>query len=240
MHKLKIQIDRQQQKDNIIKELEYKKEKLISSVKFQYIWLVKNQTDRIQEQYAKKLERRLRKINNKYKERQTKMIKLKIYHKVVEKKENIKKIKQKAFEEVQRYAKLSRLLEWWMLLQVDTWKILPWKKSQWWHIYWKKNFPHMAFKLLNIRPISQRCNKIQGDTIATRIEKTWMTKKQIKRLKDMSEDKEAKNKILDWDYYRMQHSRFKELNDKILDSLIDNQKLSQDVINDCTNKDILV
>lgn len=240
MKQKEISEKRKQKKDAIITSLEYKKQQLISSVKFQYEILTKNQTDKVQKLYDKKLERRLRKINRIYKERQTNLIKQKVYHKVVVKKENIRKIKQEAFKQVQKYAKLSRLLEWWMLLQVDTWNIVPLKKCQWWHIYWKKNFPHMAFKELNIRPISSRCNKAQGDMVAWWIEKTWMTKKQIKRLKNLSEDREAKNRVLCWDFYREQYAKYKKLNDKIEQRLLDNQKVSGNEILVCTNEVNLV
>ena len=78
---------------------------------------------------------------------------------------SVAKIKNKAHSAVQKYAKLSKMDAEGYVTLMDTGERVKRNdpKVNAGHLYGKKNYPHLAFCLDNIRPISRRTNKKQGD-----------------------------------------------------------------------------
>jgi len=201
------------------KKLEEKLAKRLVSEKKKYDKLIENQKAKIQEQYDKRLANRLKKIKTEY-ERMRKNKKRKVYGKKAIQNKSNEKIKQKAFSEVQKRAKLSRTDKNWTLIRVDTWKRVHRRKVQWGHIYSKKNFPMLAFEILNIWPIGAMTNKLQWDTTADWIDKTPLTEIEKGYLKQKSENKTLKHKLLDREHYQGMYDKYKKLNDKRLEELV--------------------
>jgi len=84
---------------------------------------MKTATDKVQEKYTKKLCRRLAKIEKIYESRKNRQIKVKVYKKEVKAKQPTEaKIKQKAYSEICKYAKLARSDTNGMVKQIDTGK----------------------------------------------------------------------------------------------------------------------
>lgn len=121
------------------------------------------------------------------------------------------KIKQKAYTEIQKYARLLRANSKGMVKLADTWQRVHRTKAQWWHIYSKKNYPQLAFNILNIRPITSNTNRIQWES-------TWewrynvLDKDDLEILHEVSEDKEKKNTVMWSQYYQDMYELYREKN----------------------------
>jgi len=149
----------------ISNKLANQKRMAVISEQKKYELLVKNATDKVQAKYAKKLERRLAKIERLYEQKKNRLIKTKVYKKEVKPILPQKKtIKQKALAEFCRYCKLSRA-EWMndeiKVYAVDKQLRLPIGDTQGGHAYSKTTYPHLAFEMDNCRPITPMTNKRQ-------------------------------------------------------------------------------
>lgn len=176
--------------------------KRIETTKKLYQKNFENKLNKIKEQNEKKLQRRLNQINKQYNQRKINKKKEIKWQKIVKKSVKEKSWKKKAFEAIQYLSKIARA-DWdWLVLQRDTMKVVHWAECQWWHIFPKKNYPHMAFLLDNIWPISQWWNYKQLDNIwYERWFNTWIGMKRLAELEEMSKDKLAKNRIItEFDY----------------------------------------
>lgn len=80
-----------------------------------------------------------------------------------EKKIWLKEMKKLAFDKFQLYCRLLRCDKNQNLRLVDTLEYVHYKKAQWWHYFSKFNYPHIAFEVINCRPITQTTNQIQWD-----------------------------------------------------------------------------
>ena len=133
--------------------------------------------------------------------------------------DSVKYRREKAYKQFQLYARLARSLSNWI---IHTWpcQFAHYKITQWWHIYSKHNFPHIAFYLPNCRPISSRENKRQGDSIADR-QDSVLDKQEQQALADMAYDitNEHKEKYRTKEYYKEQYEKYKQLNKKELERL---------------------
>lgn len=210
------------EKQKIEKEASKLQEKLNKralSIREQYDSLKEKAIAKIHSRYDKKLEKRLKKISSQYD-------KMRINKKKKIKGIEVKKVdktnwKEKANHEVQLYAKLSRayILDWdIVILLVDKQKLVKLFKDngmmdwtiQGWHVYGKKNFPHMIYLVNNIYPITSWTNKMQGDQIAQR--KTKLGKWMEEELQRISENDQAKNDLRDTNFFMEKYNFFMEKN----------------------------
>jgi len=206
-------------KERIITRLEYKKKQVVENLKMKYSFLVKNATDKIKERYDIKLARALSKAEKQYERRKNRQIKVKVYKKEVKLVVPKATWKSKAFKEVCKFAKLCRADSKWMVTQVDTGKLVHRSECVGGHIYPKGNFPHMAFLVNNIRPISMRWNKKQLDNIANWIDNTPLAEEDKESLKAFSKNEFAKNKLRDSQYYQEMFELYKSKNEKEIEYL---------------------
>lgn len=137
---------------------------------------------------------------------------------------SVAKIKNKAHSEVQKHAKLSVCDKDWYVILVDTGERLKRndKRVQAGHWYPKKNYPHLAFDLMNIHPIKSWTNKRQGDQLGHEwreqfIAKIWNNKFII--LESLANNASLKNQIRQHQYYQTMYETYKKLNDDLLSKL---------------------
>lgn len=137
---------------------------------------------------------------------------------------SVEKIKNKAHSAVQKYAKLSKMDAEWYVTLMDTGERVkrndPVVNAG--HLYWKKNYPHLAFDLDNIRPIKKRTNKKQGDMYwyewADNVENHIWPERWL-ALYMKAENKQSKNLIRDHAYYQKQYEYYNGLCLEILHKL---------------------
>jgi len=198
-------------------KLSKKMQKRSISIKKQYEELRAKQIAKINFKYDKKLGKRLNKLVSEYDKKRIREKKKILGKEAKAVMPTKKKMKDKALEEIQRYAKLSRagITSDWVFINI-------WDKStpaiveltkhvNWWHVYGQKNFPHMAFEIDNIRPISWFSNKMQGDQIAQ-----WKVNLPMdiqNRLEILAADKESKNQIRDHKFFQDIIDKYKALNE---------------------------
>lgn len=176
----------------------------------------------IMSKYEKQHARFLSKANRELE----KQIRKAIWRNPLKKKE--RSMKQKAFAEFQKYCRLVRCNpKTWLLTLIDTWETVKRndKKVNAWHYYPKHNFPHFAFSLLNCRPISRQCNRMQGDNVGLRrrpqlLAVIWTNR--LAELESEAENKLLKNEIRDNNYYQQQYDKYHTLNKSLLLKLVDN------------------
>lgn len=101
-----------------------------------------------------------------------------------------------------------------MVLQIDTGKKVHRSECVGGHIYPKGNFPHLAFNLDNIRPISSYGNKKQLDSIADWIDKVPLPDFVKDTLKEQSTNQLAKNQIRDTQFYTEVYEKYRKLNEE--------------------------
>jgi len=137
--------------------------------------------------------------------------------------DSVKYWRSKAYREFQLYARLIRVNSRWMckLWCNPSYSRTTWyehrEKTQWWHIYSKHNYPHLAFYLPNCRPILARENKRQWDSIADR-QDSVLSKQEQEWLADMAYDAtpEQKKQYQTKEYYQEQYEKYKALNVELL------------------------
>jgi len=139
---------------------------------------------------------------------------------------SVAKIKNKAHSAVQKYAKLSKMDKDGYVTLMDTGERVKRNdpKVNAGHLYGKKNYPHLAFCLDNIRPISRWTNKKQwdmywyewADNVEAKIgaEKFYIMQK-------IADDKIHKFIIYDHAYYQKQYEYYNGLCLEILHKLDD-------------------
>ena len=141
-------------------------------------------------------------------------LKMRETKKVQRRKDSLAHRRTKAYTEVQRYARLVRCDSEWFLNAVDTWERLHYTKVDWWHVYSKKNYPHIAFdRYENIRPITKATNKFQMDGYGERCRKV-LSKKDEERLQKKAESVYDRTKLTK-EYYIEQYHKYKKLNKEI-------------------------
>jgi len=79
-------------------------------------------------------------------------------------------------------------------------------------MYPQHNYPHLAFLLDNIRPISANCNRQQLDTVANWIDKTPLTTEEKAQLAEKAHDNGLKGELRNSQYYQGMYEKFKALN----------------------------
>ena len=113
------------------------------------------------------------------------------------------KLKAKALSLIQRYAKLSRAIrstEWPKIFLVDKQKRVNLNKNvHWWHCFWQKNHPQLAFEVRNIRPIHYITNRTQSDQDAQWI--VNLPKEDQEYLKEKSKNKSEKRSERNRQFY---------------------------------------
>ncbi len=126
--------------------------------------------------------------------------------------DSVKYWRSKAYAEFQLYARLARSLSNWIVYIWPS-EFSHYKTTQWWHIYSKHNYPHIAFYLPNCRPISARENKRQWDSIAD-WQDSVLSKEEQQSLAEMAYNitPEYKMKFQKKEYYQEQYEKYKKLN----------------------------
>lgn len=130
---------------------------------------------------------------------------------------NLAKIKNKALKEVQLYAKLKRTQRdddgSLVIFLVDQKTWVPFSGGvHAGHCYPQKNFPHLAFDLYNIWPISQEMNSLQADRVGE-----WKSNLPVEHqsyLQSKSVDSFAKNCLRNHMYYHSQYEMYSLLNEQ--------------------------
>ena len=126
---------------------------------------------------------------------------------------SVAKIKNKAHSAVQKYAKLSKMDADGYVTLMDTGERVKRNdpKVNAGHLYGKKNYPHLAFCLDNIRPISRWTNKKQGDMYwyewADNVEAKIGAEK-FYIMQKIADDKIHKFIIYDHAYYQKQYEYY--------------------------------
>ena len=139
---------------------------------------------------------------------------------------SVAKIKNKAHSAVQKYAKLSKMDAEGYVTLMDTGERVKRNdpKVNAGHLYGKKNYPHLAFCLDNIRPISRRTNKKQGDMYWYEWEKAVEAKIWSEAWLDLymkAENKQKKALVRDHNYYQGMYETYNAWNLEILHKLDD-------------------
>lgn len=201
--------------EKIASDLQVKLNKRCASERLKYDKLKEIQIANINIRYDKKLEKRLSKIAREYDNRKSEK-RFKVYWKVIKTKlPTLSKMKNKALSEIQLYAKLIRAwTEMWLptVYLVDKKAATHISQSvNWWHVYGQRNYPHMAFEIDNIRPISWFSNKMQGDQIAQW--KVNLPEDIQDKLQAMSDNKSAKNELRNHTFYQNIIDKYKKLNE---------------------------
>jgi hypothetical protein len=166
--------------------------------------------EKLRKRWDRKKQIRINKIKTQYQNKTTDKVK-KTRGQEVKKRIPIT-IKQLALREVCLYSKLARSDRNGYVLQVDTGMVVKRSECQGGHAWPQHNFPHMAFLLDNIRPISPNGNRQQLDTIANWIDKTPLPIERKNLLAQNAVDKELKNQLRDNKYYQGMYDMFKALN----------------------------
>lgn len=169
----------------------------------QYNFLANNKTEKLQEQYRKKAERKFQRRLKAYNLKQK--AKVKGTKPVV--KESLSSIKKEAFSIFQLYIRISKSDEKGFVKLVDTGKKVYYTECDAGHYYPKSNYPQLAFYSDNVRPISKYTNKAQGDNVGVRRESgivQLLTDYDYKKLVEMACDSEKKSMIRKKDYYTEQ------------------------------------
>jgi hypothetical protein len=103
---------------------------------------------------------------------------------------------------------------------MDTGAYVYWNKSQGWHLFGCKNFPHLQHEIDNIRPIKAWTNKMQLDQVGNRKDKVIeeIGYESFKKMETLSLDKweKEKAKSLKMDYYQKIFEKYKKLNEKLI------------------------
>lgn len=137
---------------------------------------------------------------------------------------SVDKIKNKAHSAVQKYAKLSKMDAEWYVTLMDTGERVKRNdpKVNAGHLYGKKNYPHIAFDLDNIRPISRWTNKKQGDMYwyewADNVERHIWPERWLD-LTMKAENKQKKALVRDHNYYQGMYETYNAWNLEILHKL---------------------
>lgn len=134
--------------------------------------------------------------------------------------DSVKYWRSKAYTEFQLYARISRADS---DGRVMFWDGTYWYYNQncdWWHIYSKHNYPHIAFEILNCRPIGKQKNKMQWDNTAD-WQAICLSKKDQWYLWGIAQDAtpEYKKQFQTKEYYQEQYEKYKELNKVELERL---------------------
>lgn len=146
---------------------EQQKQYMYNKFKAQYDFLAQKQSDKIKEQYKKKLDRRynkrLRTIEQKAKDKQRieKAIKK---GKPIEKKDKTKTLsryKNEAFSIFQLYIRISKSNNKGFVVLLDNKNTVYYTECDAGHFYPKSNYPQLAFVVDNVFPISKYTNKAQ-------------------------------------------------------------------------------
>lgn len=140
------------------------------------------------------------------------------------KKKSDAKMKQNAYQEFQKYSKLSRMDKDGYVILVDTGERVYWRDCDWWHYRPKHNYPQLAFELDNVRPISKWTNKMQGDNVGIRwydgmYDMVWAERYQ--ELSSIADDKREKNRCVkrDRNFYNDIYQDYKQRNTALLAKL---------------------
>lgn len=174
--------------------------------------------------YQKKLKQRHKSIERQIvKQREKKFIILskpiskkakKKTKKKIKKTFSFKKIKDLAFKEFQLYCKLFR--SWsknWKIyvLAYDIWVVCSISRVQWWHVYSKHNYPHIAFDVDNCRPILPSTNRSQFDKYWEWFCKVPLSSEAKQKLKEKAENW-IRETLYTKKYYELKYEYYKELN----------------------------
>jgi len=147
------------------------------------------------------------------------------------KKYSFKVIKNLAFKEFQLYCKLFR--SWskdWKIyvLAYDILVVRSIHSVQWWHVYSKYNYPHIAFDVDNCRPILPSTNKSQFDKIGDWFCKVPLSIEAKRNLVEKAENPWHILELKTKKYYIEKYEYYKELNNKEYERLgIERTKKSQ-------------
>ena len=205
---------KQFEKYKLDKKLEKEMAKRIKAKEDYYEALKQKKLELISQSYERKKEKKINKLKknilfkykNEIKKLQGKELKQKL--------PDLTKIKNEAFKEFQEWTKLIKC-------QLSKWKViiylqdkLCWVELSWLvnagHIYPKQKYPHMAFDLRNVYPISSGTNYSQWDTIGEWI--VNLPDRDQRYLKQLAEDKWKKNQLRKHDYYQAIVQKYKPLN----------------------------
>jgi hypothetical protein len=134
------------------------------------------------------------------------------------------KIKNKAHSAVQKYAKLSKADKDGYVLTVDTKERLKRNdpKVQAGHHRPKQKYPHMAFDIDNIYPITAWNNKRQGDMIGYERKDNLIAligQDLYDRLESKANNKSLKNQVRQHQYYQTMYETYNNLNLQLLEKL---------------------
>lgn len=137
---------------------------------------------------------------------------------------SITKIRNKAHSAVQKYAKLSKMDADGYVITVDTKERLKRNdpKVQAGHHRPKQKYPHMAFDIDNIYPITAWNNKRQGDMIGYERKDNLIAligQAKYDMLESKANNKSLKNQVRQHQYYQTMYETYNNLNLQLLAKL---------------------
>lgn len=204
-----------------------KKEKQIENRKLSFQKRHQELVENYKVGLSAKFERKLRSIEIKKQRELANLIRKSLNKKPLKPKpEKVDKIKNMAYTEIQKYAKLIVADKDGYIITVDTNERLKRndKSVQAWHWRPKHNYPQLAFELDNIHPIKKWTNKRQADMLGYEWEQKFIAKiwfARYQELASIADNKELKWQVRDRQYYVELYEKYRDLNIQLLVKLKD-------------------